>query len=89
MNYVVCSIFDRVAQTWSNPFYSVNKEDALRSFRRGILDPNTMFHSNPADYSLYVLGTWNAQSGELLPFKKGAQHLSNADDLISVPESNV
>ena len=61
----VFSVFDSVAQVFSPPFFQVNEATAIRGFRQGI-QQGTNQQAEPQDLSLYVLGDYNDNTGELI-----------------------
>lgn len=87
MKYYMYSIFDRVAQTYSNPFCSINDQDATRSFARAVNDSNTSICAAPHDYSLYLLAEWHALDGVISALDRPA-HVCNGDALVAVVNSN-
>jgi len=64
------SIKDAKANVFSAPFFSINDKTAQRSFEQATNDPNTTINKNPEDFSLYRLGNFNDQSGEIYPEKQ-------------------
>ena len=61
----VYSIKDSKSNTYANPFYSINHQTAMRSFNQAANDSNTTISQYPEDFSLYHLGTFNDESGEI------------------------
>lgn len=64
MKQYVYAIKDSKAGTFSNPFYSINRGTAERSFFQAGKDPQTTISQYPEDFALYELGTFDDQSGE-------------------------
>lgn len=48
-----------------SPFCETNEATARRSFARAIASPDALMHSNPEDFSLYRVGTFYPDSGEI------------------------
>jgi len=62
---ILVSLYDRATEAYA-PIMTVNtRNEALRSFRQAVNDPQTPIHTNPTDYELYQLGTFNDQTGEI------------------------
>lgn len=59
MKLSIYSIFDRVVDSYSTPFFAVNDEVAKRTLREVVSDPTTMIHNNPDDFSLHCIGQFD------------------------------
>lgn len=66
MQYSVYSIRDRVTGLYSEPFYSVNKQSALRNFN--YLMSNAKMVSS--DCELYSIGSFNNETGVFSALEK-------------------
>lgn len=66
------SIFDKKGVIYSNPFYCRNISEALRAVSIGLQEGKSMFAHFPADYALYVLGTFDPLTGFVTPTATGA-----------------
>lgn len=60
------SIFDSKAKAFATPFFCSNDDVSVRMFARSVKDPQSMMFSNPEDFSLYRLGSFNHESGRLI-----------------------
>lgn len=47
------------------PFVFKNDGDAIRSFKTMVNDDTTIFAASPKDYSLYSIGEFNEETGEI------------------------
>lgn len=66
----VFSVFDAKLATFGRPWFQMTDAAALREFADAVNDgsnPNNQWHSHPEDFSLFVLGQYDDQSGELIP----------------------
>lgn len=63
----IYSIYDSKAEAYLPPFFSPNKATAIRSFQQAANDTTTQFHQHGGDYTLFEIGTWHEQTGELTP----------------------
>lgn len=59
MNYKVFAIYDSKSKAFSQPFYAINEEVAIRNFASAIADPKTELNKHPEDFSLHLLGTFD------------------------------
>lgn len=59
----VYSIFDKKAEAYGTPFFTVNDATALRMVSRLVLDRNTTVASNPEDFQLLHLGSFDDSLG--------------------------
>jgi len=64
---VIASIYDAKAEAWMTPMFFLSKAQAMRSFSDAVNDGKSDFSNHPGDYTLFVLGTFDERSGEVLP----------------------
>lgn len=66
MKYNIYSMKDDL-NGFMNFFPEISDIVAVRGFNHALAcaDPNSLFYTNPADYSLYVLGTFDTDSGTI------------------------
>lgn len=62
----VFSVFDSKAKAYLQPFHAVNSAVALRSFEAAVNDERHDFHRFAGDYTLFEIGIWDDQSGEVV-----------------------
>lgn len=67
MKLNIYSVHDRKAAVFARPFIAPNDGMALRSFAAAKLDPSTELAKFPEDFSLYLLGSFDDETGELSP----------------------
>lgn len=70
----IYSIYDTVAEVFNKPFTDINNASAIRSFTSSVQDQP---HKN--DYVLYYLGTFEDNSGEIMPAKNPFKLLSGIE----------
>ncbi len=63
MKLVVCSVFDSKADAYMQPFYSISRGSAIRSFMDAAQDEGHEFAKHAEDYTLFYLGEFDQQSG--------------------------
>ena len=61
---ILCSIYDRAASAFSDPFVAPTENAARRMFAGTVLNPETRIHQSPSDFALYLVGQWDNQTGE-------------------------
>jgi hypothetical protein len=65
MKLLVFAVHDRVVEAFGSPFTAQTEAEAQRMFLGAASDPSTYLAKNPADFSLYQVGTFNNAGGEL------------------------
>jgi len=68
MIYVLVTVKDRGIEAYQ-PLMAVRAEgQAIRGFMDAIANPNNAdIHKHPDDFDLYSLGTFNDETGEIIP----------------------
>lgn len=61
------SVRDTVAQTFCRPFACVNNGLAIRDFDIAARDPSTQISKTPADFCLFLVGTFDEDTGIVTP----------------------
>lgn len=59
----VCSVYDNAVKAFSRPMFVRAKGEAMRSFIDECGNPKSELAKHPSDYSLYLLGTFDEESG--------------------------
>jgi len=59
------SVYDSAAKLFLDPFVASTHEVAIREFRRIVNQAGHQFNRFPEDYTLYHLGSFDAESGLL------------------------
>lgn len=82
MKLTVCSVYDSKVNAFSPPFCVKSRGEAIRSFTDAVRDTTLNFHRHPADYRLFILGTWDDQDGSF--HQPGApEPILSADEISS------
>lgn len=63
MNVQMFTVFDSAAARFLEPFFAETVEVACRMFRALVAKPEHQFARFPEDYTLFHIGTWNAETG--------------------------
>ena len=82
MKLGIYSIFDKKSDVYSNPMFFKKDGEATRTFSDITNDPKTTLYNHPEDYSLYMIGYFNDNSGELI--KNPPRHVMNATTVKSI-----
>lgn len=84
MKLKMFSVFDTKMAVFANPFYDQREESAIRSFSDAVNDPNpnNMWNKHPEDFSLYMIGEFDNDTGEIDLYKP--QNLVTASALMSL-----
>lgn len=61
------AVFDSKAGYFQVPFFSPTVGTGLRLFESLCRDSQSMVSKYPSDFSLFLVGEYNDQSGELIP----------------------
>lgn len=59
----VFSVYDKAVGAFLPPFFSRSRGEAIRSFMEACSNAEHQFNKHRADYTLYVFGAWNDNSG--------------------------
>lgn len=77
----VFSVFDEKAQVFGQPFFLPHNGIALRSFSDLVQDSQTSINRHPEDFKLYLIGSYDDNSGSLNPVAQ-PEFLANATDFV-------
>lgn len=75
------SIRDAKAEVYLQPFFAPNNAVALRMVSQLLKDRNTLFATNPEDYSLFYLGDFE-DSNCKFDLPNSIVHIVNVIDLV-------
>lgn len=68
MKMNIYAIWDRAAGAYMRPFFMNADDQAKRAFTDIATDPDHEIGKHPTDYTLFKLGLFDDNSGELHPF---------------------
>lgn len=66
----IFAVFDSKMAQFGQPFFDQNEGSAIRNFSDAVNDgsnPHNMWHKHPEDFSLFYLGDFASDNGELVP----------------------
>lgn len=66
MQMLCFAIFDDKASIYSKPFYAITIGEAIRTFTDAVNTPDSPYNKHPEDYTLYSVGRYNDEIGELI-----------------------
>lgn len=78
----IFSVYDIKSKSFGQPFYSLTRGTAIRSFTDLVNDPQTSINKYPDDFTLFEIGTFDDNSGEILPSSDGKQSVINALEVL-------
>ncbi|CRH64993.1 Uncharacterised protein [Chlamydia trachomatis] len=64
---ILVSVYDKKAQTFSQPFCAINEQVAIRQFGDAVRDTNTAICAHPEDYQLFNVGVFDESHGVCIP----------------------
>lgn len=67
MKYGVYAIYDSAAHVFTAPTIDISDASAVRSFQQAIANSGSVMNFKPDDFSLYQVGTFDVETGELEP----------------------
>lgn len=68
MIHSLVSIFDIKTGTFSKPVACPAEGAGVRAFGDAVNDPSVEYNKHPEDYSIWIVGTFNDQTGEFDTF---------------------
>lgn len=68
MNTLLFTVYDSAARRYLEPFYAETQEVAMRMFRQLVNRPDHQFGKFPEDYTLFVIGEFDAETGLVTSF---------------------
>lgn len=77
---IIIAVRDRQLDAFMRPFVAQSNGQAVRSFRDEINRAGSELNAHPEDYELYLLGTFEETTGEILATKP--QQIAIATNLI-------
>lgn len=76
----VCAVMDKCAECFVKPFFAVAEGVAVRDFLTESQNPESMLHKHAKDFSLYVFGTFDDNTGVFDLFRE-PRFVISADSL--------
>lgn len=80
---VAFAVRDTKADTFSqSPVFYKNQAVAIREFAKAVNDPDSMMSDTPEDFSLWFVGYWNDEDGDLFA-DDGPVHICNGYECVN------
>lgn len=73
-------VYDHKAAAYAPLFCARNNAVAMRIFEQSAQDPNTQLHKYPEDFTLWLVGEEDDQSGVIHPWPSGPELICRASD---------
>uniref|UniRef100_A0AAU8B2K7 Nonstructural protein n=1 Tax=Dulem virus 139 TaxID=3145616 RepID=A0AAU8B2K7_9VIRU len=77
MNFKVYSIRD-VKTGFMSPTFEINDAVAMRNFEHAVQNSGTVLFTHAGDFSLFCIGTFDSDSGRLMPLELPIEIMSGA-----------
>lgn len=79
MIYGVYAIYDSAANVFTAPTIDISDASAVRSFQQAIANSGSVMNFKPDDFSLFQVGTFDVETGELAPFTPPSRLVVGSD----------
>lgn len=79
MIYGVYAIYDSAAHVFTAPTIDISDASAVRSFQQAIANSGSVMNFKPDDFSLYQVGTFDVETGELEPLTPPSRLIVGSD----------
>lgn len=79
----IFTILDSKAKAYMTPFFQKNEDVAVRVLEQACNEQGHIFNTNPEDFSLFQIGIFNEDTGEIVPHPP--EHIVNMKMLIKAP----
>lgn len=70
MKQFMYSVYDDTAKVYSQTFFSLNDATAQRVIKNAVAQPGHNYNMNPEDFSLYLVGEFDDNTGVITPLKE-------------------
>jgi hypothetical protein len=77
------AVLDTASGVYDGPVPAQTETLANRNFQDMIQNPKSPMNKHPEDFSLWLVGTWNDATGEIVPPEHGKVKICSAVDLIT------
>lgn len=57
------AIKDTATKAFERPFFQQSSEEAIRSFRHQVNNPQTIWHNAPEDFHIFYIGDYDTNTG--------------------------
>lgn len=81
-NLQIIAVKDRAADLFGRPFYVRTTAEAVRSFTDEANNPESQINKHPEDYDLFLLGSFNEDTGRIEQNVSHPNLIVRAQDLV-------
>ena len=74
---ILAALYDRATEAFAPVMTVHTRAEATRSFRKECSNPSSPLNQNPTDYELFVVGTYDEETGEITPDR---ERIARAED---------
>lgn len=82
MIYGVYAIYDIASGVFTSPTIDISDASAIRSFQQAISNAGSVLNFKPQDFSLYQIGTFDVETGELSPMSPPSRLFVGSDGVV-------
>lgn len=82
----VYAVFDSAGAAYGSLMVFPSDGLAVRAFREAVVQKDTLINKNPTDFSLFILGRYDATTGDLIPGKAPERIISAVQLMETVKE---
>lgn len=79
MTYGVYSIYDSAAGVFTSPTIDISDASAVRNFQQALVNCGSIMNFKPDDFSLYQIGSFEVESGVLVPMVPPSRLFAGSD----------
>ncbi len=79
MIYGVYAIYDSAAHVFTAPTIDISDASAVRNFQQAIANTGSVMNFKPDDFTLYQIGNFDVETGELEPFNPPSRMIVGSD----------
>jgi len=72
MKLLMFAVYDSKAGAYLQPFFMRSVPEAIRAFTDTVSNPDTAFHRHGEDFTLFQVGEYDDQTGEVSPIRHNA-----------------
>lgn len=76
------TMFDNAVQAFMPLFPARSRGEAVRSFTDAVNRPDAQFHTHAGDFSLFFVGEFDDNSGELVSASRGPERVIGALEVL-------
>lgn len=81
------SVYDSKAEAYLPIFQSATIGTAIRTFEQAVNEESSPFHKHAADYTLFMIGEYDEQTGIVSPIQAGHTNLGTALSFLAAAQN--